>query len=679
MKTLGISSCLLMFSTAMALDSVGLTIATIEAEGWQLEGVDIRLSEFAAPSQNIVLSVQSLGLPAPFDEITFVGIECSDFSWRDDEIHCFKGRAEIKSAWLQSPVFAFRFSIGPRRSELRIERLKAGGGEITVHASVEDERWALQVNSRGLQSEAIKPFIDSDDFQLSAGLVDIDVSAEGPGTELDKLSVYASLKGLSGQATDGSLAGEGIDARWSLRAGSVSGNWQWLSRAEFSEGALYLEPWFVELPSETVSINSAGTWYVDSRRVDVAHINFSHPGVFEVSGSGQVTTIPSLSLEQGRFFVQAENLQSVFDIYLDSLLLGTAAEGMSLSGRLSAVASIENNALLDLDLDISSFNVSDSLSRLALTNGIGALHWSAREGPSKPSVFAWQQLQLGNVPVDSAKISFLAEATSFRLLNRTRLPLLGGALTIERFDWTARENDEHDLFFIGELDDISLEKLTQALDWTPMSGTISGRIPGVDYRDTKLTLDGELTIDVFDGRITISQLASSGLFSEFSQFYGSVEIDSLDLAQLTSKFKFGGIEGRLSGFVRDLYLENWQPVTFFAWLGTPDDDDSSRRISQTAVENLASIGGGGATDLISRTFLGFFETFGYERLGIGCYLHNGVCQLTGVEPAEQGYYIVKGGGLPRIDVMGYNPRVDWNVLLERLKRITMASDDIVIE
>jgi hypothetical protein len=93
-----------MSSTVMALDSVGLRIATIEAEGWQLEGIEIRLSEFAAPSQNIVLSVQSLGLPAPFDEITFVGIECSDFSWRDEEIHCFKGRAEIKSAWLQSPA-----------------------------------------------------------------------------------------------------------------------------------------------------------------------------------------------------------------------------------------------------------------------------------------------------------------------------------------------------------------------------------------------------------------------------------------------------------------------------------------------------------------------------------------------------------------------------------------------
>ncbi|WP_431067157.1 C4-dicarboxylate ABC transporter [Methylotuvimicrobium sp.] len=679
MKTLGISSCLLMSSTVMALDSVGLRIATIEAEGWQLEGVEIRLSDLAAPSQNIVLSVQSLSLPAPFDEITFVGIECSDFSWRDDEIHCFKGRAKINSAWLQSPAFDFRFSIGPRRSEVRIERLKAGGGEIDVHASVEDELWALQVNSRGLQSDAIKPFIDSDDFQIGAGRADIDFSAEGPGIELNKLSVHASLKGLSGQVTDGSLAGEDIDAVWFFRADSVTGNWQWLSRAEFSKGALYVEPWFVKLPPETVSINSAGTWHADSRRVDIAHVDFRHPGVFEVSGSGQVKTIPSLSLEQGRFFVQAENLQSVSGIYLDSLLLGTPAEGMRLSGRLSADASIHHNTLLDLAVDIDGLNVSDNQSRLALTDGIGSLHWSAREGPAKPSVFAWQQLQLGNVPIDSAKISFLTEATSFRLLNKTRLPLLGGALAIERFDWTARDNDEHDLFFIGELEDILLEELTQALDWTPMSGTISGKIPGVDYRDNKLALDGELTIDVFDGRISIGQLASTGLFSDFSQVYGSIEIDNLDLEQLTSKFKFGGIQGRLSGFVRDLYLENWQPVTFFAWLGTPDDDDSSRRISQTAVENLASIGGGGATDLISRTFLGFFETFGYERLGIGCYLHNGVCQLTGAEPAEKGYYIVKGGGLPRIDVMGYNLRVDWNVLLERLKRITMASDDIVIE
>jgi hypothetical protein len=155
-----------------------------------------------------------------------------------------------------------------------------------------------------------------------------------------------------------------------------------------------------------------------------------------------------------------------------------------------------------------------------------------------------------------------------------------------------------------------------------------------------------------------------------------IEIQKLDLDQLTKKFEFGNITGRLSGYINTLELENWHPVTFFAWLGTPDDDDSSHRISQKAVKNIASIGGGAASDLLSRSFLGFFETFGYDKIGVGCYLHNGVCQMQGLEAIGEGYYLIKGGGLPRIDVLGYNPQVNWDVLVERLGRV--ASPDKVI-
>ncbi|MFU8790424.1 MAG: C4-dicarboxylate ABC transporter, partial [Methylobacter sp.] len=120
----------------------------------------------------------------------------------------------------------------------------------------------------------------------------------------------------------------------------------------------------------------------------------------------------------------------------------------------------------------------------------------------------------------------------------------------------------------------------------------------------------------------------------------------------------------------------WRPVTFFAWLGTPENDNSRRGISQKAVKNIANIGGGGASDLLSRSFLSFFETFGYDKLGLGCYLHDGVCQLMGVEALESGYVIVAGGGLPRIDVIGYNARVDWDVLIERLKRVTTSEPSV---
>ena len=193
------------------------------------------------------------------------------------------------------------------------------------------------------------------------------------------------------------------------------------------------------------------------------------------------------------------------------------------------------------------------------------------------------------------------------------------------------------------------------------------------FKEEKLTLNGGLKINVFAGEVAINKMAVSGLMSDFSQVYADIGINQLDLEQITQKFSFGGMQGRISGVVNDLYLENWKPVGFYAWIGTPEGDDSPHKISQKAVENIASIGGGGVVDWFSRAVLKLFDNFDYDELGFGCYLHNNVCQMMGVAPAEHGYYIVKGGGLPRIDVMGYNTRIDWEVLQERLDRIVKSS------
>lgn len=81
---------------------------------------------------------------------------------------------------------------------------------------------------------------------------------------------------------------------------------------------------------------------------------------------------------------------------------------------------------------------------------------------------------------------------------------------------------------------------------------------------------------------------------------------------------------------------------------------------------------------MSKTILGVFDTFAYDKIGLGCYLHDGICQLTGVTATTAGYSIIKGGGLPRIDVIGYNPRVDWAILMERLSRIS-TTDEVIIK
>ena len=123
----------------------------------------------------------------------------------------------------------------------------------------------------------------------------------------------------------------------------------------------------------------------------------------------------------------------------------------------------------------------------------------------------------------------------------------------------------------------------------------------------------------------------------------------------------------------------WEPAAFRAWFATPEDDRSRHRISQRAVENLASLGGAGAGAgaALSRGLLGLFEEFRYDRIGLGCALRENVCLMRGLGPAETGYYIVRGAGLPRVDVIGHSRVVSWSTLVRQLQAVTGGTGPVV--
>jgi hypothetical protein len=81
---------------------------------------------------------------------------------------------------------------------------------------------------------------------------------------------------------------------------------------------------------------------------------------------------------------------------------------------------------------------------------------------------------------------------------------------------------------------------------------------------------------------------------------------------------------------------------------------------------------------VSRAFVQLFKEFSYRRLGLRCRLRDGVCEMDGVAPApDGGYYIVEGGiGLPSIDVIGFNRRVDWEELVTRLANATRETPTV---
>ncbi|MDD5461805.1 MAG: hypothetical protein PHG00_09245 [Methylococcales bacterium] len=453
-------------------------------------------------------------------------------------------------------------------------------------------------------------------FQLKGGRISFRLKASGSHALIKDFRLTARLSDLTGQTGDGRFAAEKAALELRLRAQNHQGLWQWQSHTRFMGGALYIDPLYLEADGQFIILDAEGNWSEKLNRAEILSASYKQANALALNGRATVQYDKKLKLEKADLSLQSDNLDKLSGIYLKPLFEQTALEGITFDGAVNADVSIVQNSVTALTATVNKFAVKDTRERIKIENGSGTINWSNDETFSQPSTFAWRQLQLYALPIGPARLLFLNRADSFKLLEKSRLPFLGGEITINQFDWQGKKQQAPEIYFSGTLNEVSLEQWSKALNWTPMSGTISGNIPRVEYRNKTLSLGGQINIMAFDGDIKITQLASSGLFSDIPKFSSDLEINNLDLEQLTGKFEFGSITGKLSGFVKQLTMENWRPVTFFAWLGTPDDDNSRHRISQKAVKNIASIGGGGASDMLSRSFLSFFETFGYDKLGL---------------------------------------------------------------
>ncbi|MCX7097295.1 MAG: C4-dicarboxylate ABC transporter [Methylococcales bacterium] len=660
----------------MAANGMTLNIAAININAWTLQGIHFALSDPSIKPQQLTLSIAQLSLPKPYDDLNLVNIHCPTFTWQNQTLSCPQGRATLRSKRWQSPSANFSLLIGKQHSAFTVSDLHLAGGTLSITANKQDTQWQAKIIAHGVDIALFQKALPLPQIKIKSGRSHFQLTASGWQSTIEKFALKANLLDLTAQSPDGRLATEAVDLSTELSAHNRAGLWQWQSHTAINKGGLYSEPIYLEANGLGLALTAQGSWRSGDNILPIDTFSFQHKGL-AVNGSALLDYNEKLKLAAATVSLHSDDLQALSALYLAPIFTQTPLAGISLTGSLNADVSIVQNTLSRLTATINKLAVHDSAGRISLNGGMGTINWADDETFTLPSKFAWQKLQIYALPIGAARLTFLGRASHFNLLEQTQLTFLGGNIVIRQFAWHAKQQQDPDIYFAGSVNKVSLEQVSKALNWTPLSGIISGTIPRIEYHKQTLSLGGDLNIQVFDGNIKLTKLASADLFTDYPKFYSDLEITNLDLQQLTSTFKFGGMTGRLSGFVRQLVLENWHPISFYAWLGTPDDDDSSHRISQKAVKNIASIGGGGAFDILSRSVLSLFETFGYDKLGIGCYLHNGVCQLTGVEAKAEGFAIITGGGLPRISVIGYNPQVDWNVLMERLNRISTSDEAIV--
>ena len=223
-----------------------------------------------------------------------------------------------------------------------------------------------------------------------------------------------------------------------------------------------------------------------------------------------------------------------------------------------------------------------------------------------------------------------------------------------------------DIGFGLQLTNIDFGKVSQALGLPAFQGTLGGSIPRAHYAQDKIDFDGGLNLELFDGRVAISQLSLERPFGTAPSLSADIAMDDLDLMRLTEVLGFGSISGKLDGRIQGLRLVDWSPVAFDARFITDDAPGVRKRISQRAVQDIGSVGGSSFIQTLQGKAIALFKDFGYRRIGIGCHLENQICAMNGLHSAGNTFTIVEGAGVPRLDVVGYNRAVDWSTLVERL-------------
>ncbi len=681
---------------AHAAGSVRVTVGHAEFEGLSIDGLEAGLTQEAgAPGIATLRAARIRGLAATGPLAGFA-LECPALEVAGDSIHCPRGRLRGSLGSLGRQDTAFSARTGEDGTlQLRLESFAFAGGRARADLRLDRSRWRLDAELAGVDISQLppiaRPWVELPAGFTVAGTASGQVHAGGRGDQLQEAAVDAAIARLDFADATGMLAGEALSGRLRARlAAQRSGFAVTDGRLEVAGGQAYSEPVFLDFGAHRADVDFAGYLDTGAARFDAERFALVHDGVLRASGSATLDIAGANLLPQARVQIEALDVANALPAYLQPFLIDTAFKDLEGAGTIRGDVDITGALPGRAALTFEDVVLDSPTGSLALAGLRGRLNWyddasrSALAGQIDDALFqsllSWDSASLWGIEIGAVELPFATTGRHFRLLEPRLLPIFDGGLAIETLRVRHAGMDQMYVRFDAELRPISVAKLSRALGWPEFQGTLSGGIPDLQLSRGVVTLGGNIHAAVFDGSVVIRDLSLRDPVGKFPRLHASIDVENLDLAQVTSTFSFGMITGRLSGVVEDLEMFDWMPESFDARLATPPGDRSKHRISQRAVTNLSSIGGGsggGVAAALQGGFLKFFDDFGYERLGLSCRLANDVCTMGGVLGKGDGYYIVKGAGLPRIDVIGSQKRVAWTRLVRQLGAI--MESEIVVE
>lgn len=646
---------------------IALRLADVRAQGWRASDVSLVLTDAEPGRYALQLRIGQLHLPD--GEWRSVSLTCPQLALAAG-YHCAQAELQADSPHgVQRAQGSFQYQ-DDEHWQLSFAGLRLAGG-----------RWRLQAEAAGDWQAELK----GDQAALAGllgllpagllpdwnwqGTVDAELRASGRGAEPANVDIRLSWTGGGYGSPDGLQAAQDVQAEASLAGKRGSDDsWQGRGRLSVATGQWYSDPVFLDLASHPLAVNLAGRWQPGDGTLALRQGDVRLGKLLSLAGQGRV--LP-LEKAQGKLMLELPDLAGLYPAVLQPLAYSTVFSSLEVAGGASLQLGWSGQHPQSAQLQLKDLYVDDQEGRFGISGLQGTVDWqAAAAGSHEASRLSWDGGHLYRIGFGASGAALQLAGDALRLTTPLSLPLLEGLLRVPRFEVTGLGSDAPIWWAALSAEALSLPALSAALQWPPLDGTLSVQIPAVSYAAGELGVDGELVARAFDGTVRVNGLRLTDPLGAVPGLQAEASLRGLDLEKLTRTFDLGRITGRLDGDVRELQLLAWQPVRFSAELRTPENDSSRHRISQRAVENLTALGNNGAAAL-SGTFLRFFESFAYDRLLLKVDLAGQRAQLDGIAHPDGGYYLVKGSGLPRIDVIGRNRQVAWRDLVGRLKRIRL--------
>ena len=468
-------------------------------------------------------------------------------------------------------------------------------------------------------------------------------------------------------------AGEKLTGEIKLAAQNKSEQWLWNGLISWNKGELFWQPFYFGKAGNTFEIN--GSFKQPMLTINQASLLVNEVG--KMSASARINVVTK-EVEDVKVNARDVDFAGLYTVFLKPLAEKSVFGNMEVSGKADWQFEIKNLQASSFELNLRDTNIEDNNGKFALKHINAKLPWDYDD--AKNISLSYKAGHLLNMPLGNTHLT--AELNRFSLTSpKMTLPILDGALNLEDVS-AARLGDNWVWHLRMNITPITMNEFSKSLGWPTMQGKISGEVPLVTYANKQMNMDGAMTFSVFRGTIGMNNLKIDDPLGVVPRLYADLNMRNLDLGDLTRTFSFGAIEGKLDGDVNNLTLENWKLVNLDANIHTSTgagNENQLKKISQRAVENITALGGEGTAAALQRTFLRFFKDFNYDKIGLSCKLRKDICEMGGVEATPTGYIIVKGKGIPAVNVNGYTKRVSLTDLLDRIKRITDTNTKVIVK